>query len=188
MRHIFLLVLLCATSCVLAGCASRRDLVATHQVSISADPGPNVTMIGPSVIAVGDTLHISGAVIRKPGNDTPMAGHVEVSTVKENGDASDVVSASLDPRSIPTTGEQRSTFDYSVLGVPPKGTVIKAVFVDELHPTIDYFAGMNTIPGGGPDSHGSGGGGGSHGGMSSAAPRTLGAPHGVSSAGHGGKR
>src|SRR5690348_4487941 len=97
---------LCAIFAFSCGCSMKRDLVATNQVSIKTDPGSNVMMVGPSVIANGDEVRISGAVIRKPGNETAMAGYVEIAAVDENGTVTDTVQASLNPRRIPTTGDR----------------------------------------------------------------------------------
>jgi hypothetical protein len=161
----------CAILVFCCGCSFNRDLVATNQVSITTDPGANVMIVGPQVIANGDEVRISGAVIRKPGNETAMAGYVEIAAVDQNGTVTDTVQASLNPRRIPTTGDRQSTFDFMALGVPPKGTTLRASFVDELHPTIDYLSGLGNEHGGGAaEAHGGGGGGGGGTHLSSAAP------------------
>ena len=146
----------------LSGCSFERDLVATHHISVQNDPGENAIISGPDVIAKGDDVVISGVISRKPGNTTPMAGHVEISVLDDSGAVSDTVEASLSPRTIPTSGERRSTFNFQALGIPPDGSVIKATFVDELHPSTQDLAGFGGETGGGQagGAHAGGGGGG----------------------------
>src|SRR5689334_9286468 len=72
------LILLVICVGLLTGCAMQHDLVADNQVSIQTDAGANAMMIGPKLVQIGDNMRVSGAVMRKPGNDTPMAGHVEI--------------------------------------------------------------------------------------------------------------
>jgi hypothetical protein len=159
----FAITLLCAGIVVgLSGCSVERDLVATHHITVQNDPGDNAIISGPDVIAKGDDVVISGVVSRKPGNTTPMAGHVEISVLDDSGAVSDTVEASLSPRTIPTAGERRSTFTFQALGVPPEGSTIKATFVDELHPSTQDLLGFSSEmgSGGGGGGHSGGGGGG----------------------------
>jgi hypothetical protein len=195
MRLVSVLTLVCVSS-LLIGCSQTRDLVATHQVSIQTDPGNHATITGPEVVAKENDITISGTVTRKEGDDLAMAGHVDISVIDQFGNVTDTVAASLTPRNIPTTGDRSSTFNFQALGVPPAGSVIKATFVDELHPPPDDLVGMSTETGGGtPGSGRGGGGGGSHSSGGGGAPGSRmsggqggGGGHGFHfGGGHGGK-
>ena len=192
MRSACLILLVCM-SIPLVGCSQSRDLVATRQVSIQNDPGNNAVITGPEVIAKGNDIAIRGSVTRKEGNDTPLAGHVDISVIDESGNVTDTVAASLTPHNIPSSGERRSTFGFEAVGIPPAGSIIKATFVDELHPTVDYLSGMTSEGGGGTIGGGRGGGagGGSHGSSGSAGTRMNqgGGGHGFhfGGGGHGGR-
>src|SRR4051812_38203082 len=166
MRSACLILFVC-TSVLLIGCSHNQDLVSTRYVSIRTDPGNHATLGGPEVIAKGNDVNISGSVTRKEGDDTPLAGHVDISVIDESGNVTDTVAASLTPRNIPTSGERRSTFGFEAVGIPPAGSIIKATFIDELHPTTQYLAGMTSESGGGSMGGGKGGGGGFHGGSGS---------------------
>jgi hypothetical protein len=178
------LILLACISVLLIGCSQNHDLVATRHVSIQTDPGSHATLTGPAVVASGNDIKISGSVTRKEGDDTPLAGHVDISVIDESGNVTDTVAASLTPRNIPTSGERRSTFGFEAVGIPPAGSIIKATFVDELHPTTQYLAGLTSEGGGGSPGagKGGGGGGGSHGSGGSPGSRVGG---GGGGGGHG---
>lgn len=192
MRSACLILLVCS-SLLLIGCSENHDLVATRHVSIQTDPGNHATLSGPEVIAKGNDVSISGSVTRKEGDDTPLAGHVDISVIDESGNVTDTVAASLTPRNIPTSGERRSTFGFEAVGIPPAGSIIKATFVDELHPTTQYLVGMTSEGGGGSmgGGKGGGGGGGSHGSGGSPGGRVNqgGGGHGFhfGGGGHGGR-
>jgi hypothetical protein len=116
---------------LLAACESvyETDLVKKGMVISQAGQSPVVDLAPPSVVQNGDTVDITGTVIRKPGFDGPIQnGYVLVQLLDPKGDEIDELWSTWTPADIPIDGARQSTYQIHYLWTPLAGTTVNVLY------------------------------------------------------------
>jgi len=171
-----------AASCLVAGCADigssmsdvgagisefgtsvhapRIDLVAENKVIAQSVSGPGIVVSLPSVFSRRNDLEVFGTVTRRPDNDGPIIGFLDVQIRSKTGELIDQSLIHWVPEAIPTDETRSAKYSAHILGVPPVGSIVRVAYVEKVG-DLDEPIGPPENGGSGATG-GRGGGGGSH--------------------------
>ncbi len=90
--------------------AQRIDLVAENKVVAQAVSGPGIVVSLPSVFSKRNDLEVFGTVTRRPNNDGPVGGFLDVEIRSSNGVLLDQSLIHWVPDLIPTDGTRSSKY------------------------------------------------------------------------------
>jgi hypothetical protein len=139
--------------------AKRIDLVAENKVVAQSVSGAGITVSLPSVFSKRNDLEVFGTVTRRPDNDGPISGFLDVQLRSKAGELIDQSLIHWVPESIPTDGARSAKYSARILGVPPVGSIVRVAYVEKLA-DLDEPLGPPELGGSGSTAgHGSGGGG-----------------------------
>jgi len=113
-----------------------------RQMALEVLPAQGVILSQPVIRQDGDKVEISGTVQREPGYTGVLFGHVNIELIDHDGYLQDNVPAALTPRSIPTYGNQTSTYDVYVQEELPQGGTMRVSFSDDSKPSTQPGSGL----------------------------------------------
>jgi len=171
-----------AAACLLAGCADvgssmsdvgagisefgtsvhapRIDLVAENKVVAQSVSGPGIVVSLPSVFSRRNDLEVFGTVTRRPDNDGPIGGFLDVQIRAKTGELIDQSLIHWVPEAIPTDDTRSAKYSAHILGVPPVGSIVRVAYVEKV---ADLDDPIGPPENGGVGSGAGRGGGGAHG-------------------------
>jgi len=125
---------------IFVGCST--DTMQSRQVSVEVLPAQNVILSKPVVDKSGERFEITGTVQRQPGYSGMLFGHVNIEIVDHDGYLHDSFPAALTPRSIPSFGNQTSSYDLYIQAEIPAGSTVRVSYSDDSKPTTQPGTGM----------------------------------------------
>jgi len=155
-RTLVAVCLIFAASVALVGCSSEPP--PARRLPQEVVPSDAVIFSKPIIDHDGDRLEVTGTVRRAPGYTGTLFGHVNIEIIDHDGYLIDNVPAALNPRMIPSYGDQTSSYHVLVQMAIPAQARARVSFSDDSKPTTQPGSGMPGIYMEKPAPTGAGGG------------------------------
>ena len=119
-------------SCVLAfaltGCvASQNDLVRSGRITVQREQSELFDVLMPSVSRDGDSMVVSGRLLRRTQDMGPLPGHLDIAVLSTDGRLLKEATANWFPISVPLHGPRDASYTVRFSGLPPEGSVVRIV-------------------------------------------------------------
>ena len=119
-------------SCVLAftltGCvAPQNDLVRIGQITVQREQSELIDVLMPSVSRDGDSMVVSGRLLRRTQDMGPLPGHLDITVLSPEGRMLNESRAHWFPVSVPLHGPRDASYIVRFHWLPPDGSVVRIV-------------------------------------------------------------